>query len=106
METKQAGGVRHVPPGEGRSIWIVGDTYTFKAVGEDTNGAYMLFEGEIPLRSGPPPHIHHWEDEAYYILDVQVEIFDNDHTFVAGAGSFVHFPRGTLHRFTDLNTDT
>jgi quercetin dioxygenase-like cupin family protein len=106
METRQAGGVRHVPAGEGRSIWIVGDTYTFKAASEDTGGAYMLFEANVPPQSGPPPHIHHWEDEAYYILDGQVEILDNDRTFVAGAGSFVHIPRGTLHRFKNVGETT
>jgi quercetin dioxygenase-like cupin family protein len=105
METRQ-GGVRHVPPGGGRSIWIVGDTYTFKAVSEDTSGAYMLFEGSVPPQSGPPPHIHHWEDEAYYILEGEFEILDNDHTFTASAGSFVYIPRGTLHRFKNVGETT
>ena len=106
METQQAGGVKHVPPGEGRSIWIVGDTYTFKAVSEDTGGAYMLFEASVPSQSGPPPHIHHWEDETYYILEGELEILDNDHTFTATAGSFVHIPKGTLHRFKNVREAT
>ena len=106
METKQAGGVRHVPADEGRSIWIVGDTYTFKAVSEDTGGAYTLFEASIPPQSGPPPHIHHWEDEAYYILEGEFEILDNDHMITASAGSFVHIPKGTLHRFKNVGETT
>lgn len=101
METKLAG-VRYVPPGEGRSIWIVGDVYTFKAVSEDTKGAYMLFEASVPPQSGPPPHIHHWEDETYYILEGEFEILDNGHTITATAGSFVYIPRGTLHRFKNV----
>ena len=105
METKKAG-VKHVPAGEGRSIWIVGDTYTFKAVGEDTNGALMLFEASVPPQSGPPPHVHHWEDEAYYVLVGELEILDNDRTFTASAGSFVHIPRGTLHRFKNVGETT
>jgi mannose-6-phosphate isomerase-like protein (cupin superfamily) len=106
METKRAGAVGYVPPGEGRSIWIVGDTYTFKAVGEDTGGAYALFEGSVPPGSGPPPHIHHREDEAYYILEGEFEILDSDHTFTAGAGSFVRIPAGTLHRFENVGETT
>jgi mannose-6-phosphate isomerase-like protein (cupin superfamily) len=105
METTQAR-VRYVPRDEGRSIWIVGDTYTFKAVGENTNGAYMLFEASVPPQSGPPPHIHHREDEALFILEGEIEILDNDHTITAGAGSFVHIPRGTLHRFKNVGATT
>jgi quercetin dioxygenase-like cupin family protein len=106
QQARQAGGVKHVPPGEGRSIWIVGDTYAFKAVSEDTNGAFMLFEASVPPQSGPPPHRHHREDEAYYILEGTFEILDNDRTFTASAGSFVHIPRGTLHRFKNVGETT
>ena len=105
METKQAG-VRHVPPGEGRSIWIAGDTYTFKAVGADTNGALMLFDGTVSPQLGPPPHIHHREDEFYYVLEGELEILNGNSTFVASAGSFVQIPRGTLHRFKNVGATT
>ena len=101
METKQAG-VRHVPMGEGRSIWITGDTYTFKAVGADTNGALVLFEGTVSPQLGPPPHIHHCEDEFFYVLEGEFEILDGGRTFMARAGSFVHIPKGTLHRFKNV----
>lgn len=101
METKQAG-VSHVPPGEGRSIWIVGDTYTFKAVGEDTGRALTLLEGEVSPQLGPPPHIHHHEDEFFYVLEGELEFLDNDRTFTASAGSFVYIPRGALHRFKNV----
>jgi mannose-6-phosphate isomerase-like protein (cupin superfamily) len=101
METKQAA-VRHLRAGEGRSIWIVGDTYTFKAVGANTNGALVLFEGTVSPQLGPPPHIHHREDEFYYVLEGELEILNGDRTFMASAGSFVHIPRGTLHRFKNV----
>ncbi len=101
METRQAG-VRHVPAGEGRSIWITGDTLTFKAVGEENGGGLMLLEGVIAPQQGPPPHIHHREDEFYYVLEGELEILDGDRTFIASAGSFVHIPRGTLHRFKNV----
>src|SRR5919199_6496367 len=101
METKQAA-ARHLRAGEGRSIWIVGDTYTFKAVGANTNGALMLFEGTVSPQLGPPPHIHHREDEFFYVLEGEFEILDGDRTFMASAGSFVHIPKGTLHRFKNV----
>ena len=91
--------VRHVPAGEGRAIWLVGDTYTFKATADDTNGAFTLWEAIVPPQAGPPPHIHHWQDEGYYILEGQLEVLDHDRTIAASAGSFVHIPRGRLHEF-------
>jgi mannose-6-phosphate isomerase-like protein (cupin superfamily) len=91
--------VSHVPDGEGESLWVVGDTYTLKATGDTTGGALSLVEASIPAGSGPPPHIHANEDEAYYVLDGELEVLDGDRTFKAGPGSFVFIPRGTLHRF-------
>lgn len=105
METTDRRGV-HVPPGEGKSLWVVGDTYTFKGVSENTGGAFLLFEANIPPQAGPPPHIHHREDEAYYVLEGDIEVLDGDRTFVAGAGSFVFLPRGGLHRFKNVGTQT
>ncbi len=89
--------VAHVPPGGGRSLWLTTDLYTFKAVGEDTNGAFALSELTAQPEFGPPPHIHHREDESYYVLEGEFEFLDNGRTFTAGAGTFVYLPKGRLH---------
>jgi hypothetical protein len=47
-EEETPGKVVHVPAGGGPAVWVVGDTYTFKARSADTNGAFTLFEGAIP----------------------------------------------------------
>lgn len=96
--------VMHVPPGEGRSVWVVGDTYTFKATGAETDGRLTFWEATVPPQSGPPPHIHHGEDEAYYVLEGELEVLDGDRTFTARAGSFVYIPRGALHRFQNIGS--
>jgi quercetin dioxygenase-like cupin family protein len=95
-------GVVHVPAGEGKTLWVVGDTYTLKATRENTGGALALIEASVPAGSGPPPHVHANEDEAYYVLDGELEVLDKDRTFVASTGSFVFIPRGTLHRFHNV----
>lgn len=95
-------GVRHLPTGAGPSVWVVGDTYTFKARSEDTDGAFTLFEASVPPGGGPPPHIHLREDEAYYVLEGELEVLDSDRPFVATAGSYVYIPRGVLHRFKNV----
>ena len=51
--------VAHLAPGEGESVWLLGDLYTFKAESEDTGGAFALWETTTPPQGGPPPHLHH-----------------------------------------------
>ena len=98
--------VTYVPPGEGNLLYLVGDLYAFKVTGEETNGAFALWEAVIPPQAGPPPHIHHREDESFYVLEGEIEFLEGERTFIGAAGSFVYIPRGTLHRFKNVGTRT
>lgn len=92
--------VTRVAPGEGRSLWVLGDLYEFKAVGEDTGGAYALVETTAsPGVPGPPPHIHHREDEAFYVLEGEIELTVEGSVSTVGPGSFVNLSKGSLHTF-------
>jgi mannose-6-phosphate isomerase-like protein (cupin superfamily) len=97
QERKTDRGATHVPPDGGKSFWLATDLHTFKAVGEDTGGAYALSELTAHTEFAPPPHIHHREDESYYILEGEFEFMDDGRTFTAGPGSFVYLPKGRLH---------
>jgi len=96
----------HVPLDEGRSLHLSGDTYTFKALGEDTGGSLVLLEARVPPLGGPPPHIHHAEDEFFWLLEGELEFLTNGRTFTANAGSFVYVPKGTTHCFKNVGTQT
>jgi quercetin dioxygenase-like cupin family protein len=89
-------------PGEGESYWVLGDLYTFKVVGEDTGGSFSMVEVEVQPQNGPPPHIHHREDETFYVLDGDFSFLHGERTFMATAGSFVHIPMGTIHTFKNV----
>lgn len=91
--------------GEGRAAWVVGDHYTVKASGEDTGGAFALIEVLVPPQSGPPPHIHLREDEAFYIIEGDFEVHIDDQTLTVGPGSWVTLPKGTLHHFKNISPD-
>ncbi len=97
-EVKMAKGVAHVPPGEGtRSLWVLGELVTHKVPSRQTGGAYSLFEVTAPPGGGPPPHVHHGEDEAFYVLEGEFEFLDGAETQRVGAGSLLYVPKGTLH---------
>ena len=87
----------HLSAGEGRALWFLTDLYIIKRVSEDTDGAFTLTEVTAAPQSPPAPHIHHREDETYYILEGEFEFLDQDRTFTAGAGSVVYLPKHRLH---------
>ncbi len=106
METKEEKvekGATHVPPGEGRSLWVLGELVTYKTRSEQTGGAYSLFEVVSQPGGGPPPHVQHREDEAFYVLEGEYEFLDDDgHTMRAGVGSLVYVPKGNLHAYKNV----
>jgi quercetin dioxygenase-like cupin family protein len=90
-------------PGEGRRLWIVGDTMTFKATGTQTGGSMAAVEVLAAPGGGPPPHVHRNEDEMWYVIDGEFEILAGEETLRLTAGGFAFVPRGTLHRFENVS---
>ncbi len=86
-------------PGEGRSFWFLGTLMTLKATGEQTGGAFGLIEQVLPPGFAPPPHVHHAEDEAFYILEGELTFRCGDRTLPAPRGTLVFLPRGVAHTF-------
>ncbi len=98
-------GVVHVPPGGGRSVWFNGGLVKFYALGEDTGGAFTLFEEAIAPQDRALPHLHHEEDQAFYVLEGEHEFVCDGRTFAAGVGSFVYVPRGTVHSYENIGME-
>ncbi len=101
METNEQDAT-HVPPDGGKKLWVTDELITFKVSGEDTGGAYSLTDSTVPPQGGPPPHIHHREDEAFWVLEGELEILVGENSFRARAGSFVHLPKGILHSYQNV----
>jgi mannose-6-phosphate isomerase-like protein (cupin superfamily) len=88
----------HVRPSEGiRSLRVFGELVTCKVTSDQTGGAYSLFEVTTQPGEGPPPHVHHREDEAFYVLEGEYEFFSGEGLTRVGAGSLLCVPRGALH---------
>lgn len=94
----------HTASGEGESVWLVGDLIEVKLSAEDTGGAYSMIEETTPPGGGPPPHLHRDEDEAFCVLEGEVEFLLGEGTIPAAAGTCVHIPKGTLHTFKNVGT--
>ena len=85
--------------GEGKTISVLGASYTYKAAKEETRGAYALIEHTVE-GNGPPPHIHAAEEEAFYVLEGELDVRIGERTVAAKAGAFVLVPRGTVHTYS------
>lgn len=88
-------------PGEGPAYAVAGGVYIFKATGQQTGGAYALFEILIPPGGGVPPHVHTHEEEAFYLLEGELNFEVEGVPVRASAGTFIHFPREVPHAFTN-----
>ena len=83
-----------VASGAGKTLWVLGDLYEFKATGEDTGGRFALWKTTTPPGNpGPPPHIHHNEDEVFYLLEGEWELMVEGRASVVGAGTFANIPK-------------
>lgn len=97
--------VIHLPAGVGPSYWVYGDKDIMKVTSQETGGKLAVVETLVPPHGGPPPHIHRREDEAFYVIDGDFEVLDNDRTFNVTAGAFVYMPQGSLHYFKNLHDE-
>jgi quercetin dioxygenase-like cupin family protein len=97
-------GLLHVPAGEGLVKWVSGDEYTMKVTKAHTANSLAFIEAVVPPGGGPIAHAHACEDEAFYILDGELEFLDGDRTFTGGTGDFVFIPRRRRHRFKNITS--
>src|SRR5579872_4957271 len=75
-----------------------GNTITIAAGKEDTEGAFTLLDYELaPGFAALPPHVHHQEDEAAYVLEGRLLVRVGETERLVGPGEFVLLPRGTVH---------
>ena len=83
-----------------RSVWNSGWLSTFLATSEDTRGQFALMEQVARKGNVPPRHIHHREDETFYVIEGEMTFFVGDETIKATAGTVVFAPRDVAHSFT------
>ncbi len=89
-----------VPAGEGEARWWFGCLAVIKATAADTGGQMTIVEITEAPGAEAPLHVHHREDEAFWILEGDVTFEVGDTTIKAHAGDYVFGPRDIPHRYT------
>jgi mannose-6-phosphate isomerase-like protein (cupin superfamily) len=74
------------------------------------DGAFVIAEWRDPGGpAGPPrliapPHVHHRDDEAWYVLEGVLHVQVGEAVVEAGPGAGVFVPRGTPHTYWNAGT--
>jgi quercetin dioxygenase-like cupin family protein len=87
-------------PGEGEAFWFLGQLVTIKSSRETTAGRVGVTETLAPRGSGSPLHVHHNEDEWFYVIEGELTFWVGGEVSVAPAGTFVFGPKDIPHTFT------
>lgn len=89
----------HLAKGDGPAWWFLGTRMTVKAGRAQTGGAFTLLDFAAPRGFGPPRHVHHDEDEAFFVLEGSMRVECGSQQWEALPGSLVFLPRGIPHAF-------
>ena len=89
-----------VPAGEGEARWWFAALAVVKARAADTGGQMTIIEVTEPPGAEAPLHVHHHEDEGFWILEGEVTLEVGGTTIEASAGDYAFGPRDIPHRYT------
>lgn len=85
---------------EGEARWWFGALAEIKATAADTGGQLTIIEVTEHPGAEAPLHVHHRDDEGFWILEGDVTFEVGGETIEASAGDYVFGPRGIPHRFS------
>jgi len=88
------------PTARGQQRWFFGMLAEVKASSADTGGRYSFVEMTAPAGLQTPLHVHHVEDEGFYVLEGSVTIHVGEQTVELGPGQHAYGPRDGPHTFT------
>ena len=90
--------VRASEQGE-RRRFFGGGLHIWKATGEETNDAFLLFEDRLQHGKVTPLHTHPQSDETMIVLEGEILMHLDGAEHVVGRGGVAVAPRGMPHAF-------
>src|SRR5262249_54373892 len=86
-------------PDDGEATWFLGRGMAVKAPAHSPGGTFGLIEARLAAGFSPPLHIHHQEDESFWVLEGALTFACGGQTFQAGPRSFIYLLRDLPHTF-------
>jgi len=101
--------LRHLGPGEGRKLLLLGDIRTIKAGGAESGGELMIVEQVVEPGAAAALHRHPYR-EVFYVLEGELEFEglsgDGRTALRAKVGSTVHAAPGVPHGYRNRASST
>ncbi|HEX3626817.1 MAG TPA: cupin domain-containing protein [Verrucomicrobiae bacterium] len=91
-----------IPSGGGKAVNILGIPMFIRVHGRDTGGIMSVVESHDVPGGGPPPHVHHREDETFQILEGEYEFMLDGKPVLAKPGTTLFAPCGVSHTYRYL----
>jgi mannose-6-phosphate isomerase-like protein (cupin superfamily) len=82
-----------------------GSPTAMRSTGDTTDNHFCLMEHlSMPPGLASPYHVHHNEDEAFYVLEGEMAFVCGGKWLIAGPGTYVYGPREIPHGFKVVGT--
>ncbi len=79
--------------------WL-GELAIIHTTGKETNGKYCVIELYATKEGSPPWHVHHREDEGFYIIEGELTVSVGDKTYKATNGDYLLAPKDIPHTYS------
>jgi quercetin dioxygenase-like cupin family protein len=86
-------------------LWFLANLARIHASGDETGGSYGVVEITGAPGDMPPLHVHHEDDEAFYVLEGRLRVHVGDSVRELDAGDFALAPHGIPHVY-EVISDT
>ena len=100
MDTRQSLKTSAVASGKGDARWWFGMLAEIKATAADTGGQFTLVEVTCAPGYQGIRHVHHREDEAFWVLEGEVTLDIGGEVIAARAGDYAFGPRDVPHNYS------
>lgn len=89
-----------VPADQGLAdVWWKTGRLTVKAGANETCGGFAQLVTDDPRGTATPMHVHHNDDESFYVLDGEVTILVGGERIDLGPDDYAFAPRGIAHAY-------
>ena len=82
-----------------RSLWYEGQLVVLYAQGAAVGNTCCIWEGNIPQTIGPPPHIHLYEHEIFFVIEGHLQAWVEGVEYDVPKDSLIFLPCGRMHWF-------
>ena len=84
-------------------LLIMGGRFDLKVSSRDTGGDLCIYDTFRESKGGPALHLHHEQDEWFYVIKGEFIVKVGEDTFTLRAGDSAFAPRTIPHAFAKIN---